>query len=113
MATATLESALPTTKSTSTMLAPEEVFSASGPSRARSELTPTEKRTQRAKERKQKKRQRDALDKGVDKFAKAAKSIGGVKKQKQAALDSIVKHGKGVTVIGKQSAASSKKSHKK
>lgn len=95
------------------MLAPEEIFSASGPSRARSELTPVEKRTQRSKERKQRKRQGDFLEKGVDKFAKAAKSIGGVKKQKQAALDSIVKHGKGVTVVGKQSAATSKRNNKK
>ncbi|KAF8168067.1 U3 small nucleolar ribonucleoprotein complex, subunit Mpp10 [Crassisporium funariophilum] len=100
--TATLESALPTTKSTATMLAPEEVFSSSSSSlRARSELSPAEKRSLRTKDRKTKKRQRDALDKSVDKFAKA-KSIGGVKRQKQAALESVVKHGKGVTVVGKK-----------
>ncbi|KAF8973955.1 U3 small nucleolar ribonucleoprotein complex, subunit Mpp10 [Flammula alnicola] len=111
-ATATLESALPTTKSTSTMLAPEEVFSASpSSSRARSELTPAEKRALHTKERKTKKRQRDALDKSVDKFAKA-KGIGSVKKQKQAALDSIVKHGKGVTVVGKKGITDSKTKHK-
>lgn len=46
------------------------------------------------------KKQRDALDTSVDKFARL-KSIGGIKKQKQAALESVVKHGKGVTVVGK------------
>jgi len=91
------------------MLAPEEVFASSSSSlRARSELTPAEKRALRTKERKHKKRQRDALDKSVDKFAKP-RGIGGVKKQKQAALDSIVKHGKGVTVVGKMSAAGDKR----
>ncbi|KAF8203625.1 U3 small nucleolar ribonucleoprotein complex, subunit Mpp10 [Pholiota molesta] len=111
-ATATLESALPTTKATSTMLAPEEVFSASPSAlRARSELTPTEKRALRTKERKTKKRQRDALEKSVDKFAKG-KGVGSVKKQKQAALDSIVKHGKGVTVVGKKGAIKSREKQK-
>ncbi|KAF9569584.1 Mpp10 protein [Agrocybe pediades] len=109
VATATLESALPTTKSTSTMLAPEEVFSASSSSlKARSELTPAEKRTQRTKERKLRKRQRDSLKKSVDKFAKP-KGISGVKKQKQAALESVVKHGKGVTVVGKKGVADKRK----
>lgn len=84
------------------MLAPEEVYATnSATARARSELTPAEKRTQRTKERKLKKRQRDSLEKSVDKFAKA-KGIGGVKKQKKAALDSVVKSGKGVTIIGKE-----------
>ncbi|KDR85024.1 hypothetical protein GALMADRAFT_53435 [Galerina marginata CBS 339.88] len=111
--TATLESALPTSKSTSTMLAPEEIFAASASSlRARSELTPVEKRALRTKERKGKKRQRDALEKSVDKFAKS-KGIGGIKKQKQAALASIVKHGKGVTVVGKQVIKGSKDKHRK
>lgn len=90
------------------MLAPEEVFSASASAlRARSELTPAEKRALRTKERKTKKRQRDVLEKSVDKFAKG-KGVGSVKKQKQAALDSIVKHGKGVTVVGKKGAAKSR-----
>ncbi|CAA7266467.1 unnamed protein product [Cyclocybe aegerita] len=113
VATASLESALPTSKATTTMLAPEEVFSASSSAlQARSELTPAEKRTLRTKERKQKKRQRDTLDRSVDKFAKA-RSIGGVKKQKQAALDSIVKHGKGVTVVGKKGTSSGSDSKRK
>lgn len=95
------------------MLAPEEVFSASSSSqRARSELTPVEKRPLRTKERKAKKRQRDALEKSVDKFAKG-KGLGSVKKQKQAALESIVKHGKGVTVVGKKNATPSQNKHRK
>lgn len=102
VAATSLESALPTSKSASTMLAPEEVFapSSSGP-RARSELTPGEKRALRTRERKARKKSRDALDKGVDKFSKV-KGIGGVKKQKEAALKSVVKTGKGITVIGKK-----------
>lgn len=106
-----MESALPTSKSASSLLAPEEVFSSSSSAlRARSELTPAEKRTLRAKERKLKKRQRDTIDKSVDKFSKV-KGMGEVKKQKQAALDSLVKHGKGVTIVGKDSV--SQRKHKK
>lgn len=62
-------------------------------------MTPSEKRAARAKDRKAKQKVRDALDKSVDKYAKVR---GGLKKQKQAALDSVVKVGKGVTVVGKQ-----------
>lgn len=83
------------------MLAPEEVFSTEPTQlRARSELTPAEKRALRTKERKAKKKQRDTLDKAIDKTAKS-RGIGGMKRQKQAALESIVKQGKGVTVVGK------------
>ncbi|KAF8078590.1 U3 small nucleolar ribonucleoprotein complex, subunit Mpp10 [Lyophyllum atratum] len=108
----TLESALPTTKSVNTMLAPEEVFTplANG-SRARSELTPSEKRALRSKERKAKKKSREALETHVDKYAKV-RSIGGVKKQKRAALESVVKSGKGVTVVGKPRKEKSKKEHR-
>lgn len=96
---ATLESALPTSKTVSSMLAPEEVFKiASSDPRARSELTPAEKRSLRAKERKARKKTRDALDKNVDKYAK----MKGIKKQKDAALKTVVKSGKGVTVVGKK-----------
>ncbi|KAG1755226.1 Mpp10 protein [Suillus paluster] len=96
---ATLESALPTSKSMTSMLAPEEIFkTASSDPRARSELTPAEKRTLRAKERKARRKTRDALDKSVDKYAK----MKGVKKQKDAALKNVVKSGKGVTVVGKK-----------
>jgi U3 small nucleolar RNA-associated protein MPP10 len=103
VSTTTLESALPTSKSATTMLAPEEVYAPSSSDiRARSELTPTEKRTLRTKERKSRKRTRDALNKGVDKYAKM-KGVRGVKKQREAALQSIVKRGKGVTIVGKKS----------
>lgn len=84
------------------MLAPEEVFAPSSSDlRARSELTPIQKRALHNKEKKARKKQRDALGRSVDKFARAGK--GSVKKQKEAALKSVVKSGKGVTVIGKQS----------
>ncbi|KAG2350396.1 Mpp10 protein [Suillus weaverae] len=96
---ATLESALPTSKTVSSMLAPEEVFkTASSDPRARNELTPAEKRTLRAKERKARRKTRDALDKSVDKYAK----MKGIKKQKDAALKNVIKSGKGVTVVGKK-----------
>src|ERR1700691_2741800 len=81
---ATLESALPTSKSASTMLAPEEVFAPSSSDiRARSELTPIEKRALRTKERKTRKRTRDAIDKGGEKNTKM-RGIGGAKKKKGA-----------------------------
>ena len=108
VATATLESALPTSKSTATMLAPEEIFATSSSlQRARSELTPVEKRTLRARQRKARQRQRNALNKSVDKYAKTT-GLGSVKRQKEAALKSIVKHGKGVTVVGKKIAKDNK-----
>lgn len=104
-----MESALPTTQATSTMLAPEEIFSASSSEfRARTELNPTEKRAFRNKQKKAKKKARDALDKSVDKFAKS-RGIGGVKKQKEAVLKQVVKTGKGVTVIGKKSSDKAQK----
>ncbi|KAH7915791.1 U3 small nucleolar ribonucleoprotein complex, subunit Mpp10 [Hygrophoropsis aurantiaca] len=96
---ASLESALPTSKTSSSMLAPEEIFTVPTDLRARSELTPTEKRALRTKERKTRKRARDALDRGVDKYAKSKS----VKTQKAAALRSIIKSGKGVAVVGKKS----------
>ena len=94
------------------MLAPEEVFRPSlSDLRARSELTPAEKRALRGKERKSKKKTRDALDKSVDKYA-TMRGIGGLKKQKQAALKGVVKIGRGVTVVGKKiKDVSGKKGH--
>ncbi|TFK89783.1 Mpp10 protein [Polyporus arcularius HHB13444] len=103
VAAATLESALPTTKATSTMLAPEEVYApASSDLRARSELTPAEKRAMRNKQKKTNKKTRDAIDKSVQKFGRP-KGMGDVKRQKEAALKTLVKSGKGVTVVGKKS----------
>jgi U3 small nucleolar RNA-associated protein MPP10 len=84
------------------MLAPEEIYERpSVDPRARGELSPKEKRTARNKVKRAKKRARDALESSVDKFAKTKKS-GGIKAQKSAALQSIVKSGKGVTVVGKR-----------
>ena len=84
------------------MLAPEEVYErSSADPRARGELSPKEKRVARNKLKKAKKKARDALDRNVDKFAKT-KGSGSVKAQKSAALRSVVKSGKGVTVVGKR-----------
>lgn len=85
------------------MLAPEEVFAPSSSDlRARSELTPEEKRARRNKQKKDKRKQRDALDSASLKVANV-KKIGRVKKQKEEALKSVIKSGKGVTVVGKKS----------
>lgn len=85
------------------MLAPEEIFKPS-PSdlRSRSELTPAQKRAAHNKQKKLKKKARDVLEKSVDKFARS-KGVSGVKKQKEEALKTLVKSGKGVTVVGKKS----------
>ena len=77
-------------------------------------MTPTEKRALRARERKLRQKQRRLLDKSVDKYAKKTSGLkGGVKKQKEAALESLVKSGKGVTVIGKTGQDSIRKKGKK
>ncbi|KAH9944411.1 Mpp10 protein [Epithele typhae] len=103
VAAASLESALPTMMATSSMLAPEEIFAPSSRDlRARSELTPTEKRALRNKTKKAKKKTRDAIEKSVQKFGRP-KGVGDVKRQKEAALKTLVKNGKGVTVVGKKS----------
>lgn len=108
VATTTLESAMPTTKASSTMLAPEEVFAPSTEMRARSELTPDEKRALRNKTKKVNKKARSKLE-GSAALHSKAKSVGGVKRQKEAALKSVVKSGKGVTVIGKKSKETAQK----
>lgn len=85
------------------MLAPEEVFAPDAAQlKARSELTPEEKRALRNKQKKANKKARSTLSQTANLHSKA-KGIGGVKKQKEAALKSVVKSGKGVTVIGKKS----------
>ncbi|KAH9849790.1 Mpp10 protein-domain-containing protein [Lenzites betulinus] len=102
VAAASLESALPTTKATSTMLAPEEVYAPSASDlRARSELTPTEKRALRNKQKKSKKKAHDAIQKTAEKIGRP-RGVGDVKRQKDVALKSLVKGGKGVTVVGKK-----------
>ncbi|KAI0067694.1 Mpp10-domain-containing protein [Artomyces pyxidatus] len=103
VASTSLESALPTSKSAASMLAPEEVFErGSADLRAKGELAPDEKRALRNKHKKKRKKERDALENSVDKFAKL-RGVKGVKAQKEAALRSVIKNGKGVTVVGKKS----------
>ncbi|KAG9103460.1 hypothetical protein FRC06_010657 [Ceratobasidium sp. 370] len=114
MASASLESALPTSLSTTTLLAPEEVYAPlPGDSRARGELTPAEKRAARSKERKKRRKQRDSLAEAVDKFGSQGSSGRGqpknAKEAKSQALNSLVKSGKGVTVVGKDSGKGDRK----
>ncbi|KZT44337.1 Mpp10 protein [Sistotremastrum suecicum HHB10207 ss-3] len=99
--TATLESALPTTQSASTMLAPEEIFHASPADlRSKSELTPAEKQSLRHKQRRARKQTHDKLAKraalatATRTTATKAGSIGKDKREKAAALKSIVSTGK-------------------
>ncbi|KAF8132015.1 Mpp10 protein-domain-containing protein [Boletus edulis] len=95
--TASLESALPFSRSFASILAPEEVLAPTSPAdaRPRSELNPAEKRARRVKERKARKKVRDALNKTLDRYA-SKKRKGNVKEEKEAALKSLVKFGKGV-----------------
>ena len=113
VASASMESALPTAKSAATMLAPEEVYQPASASalRAKSELTPDEKRSLHNKHKKARRKARDALETGVDKWAKL-NGKKGVKAEKDAALKSVIKHGKGVTVVGKKSQDNRKGSKK-
>lgn len=85
------------------MLAPEEVFDPASASdlKSRNELTPAEKKAMHNKQKKAKRKMRDMLEKSIDKLAKT-KRPKTVKAQKEEALKSAVKSGKGVTVIGKE-----------
>jgi U3 small nucleolar RNA-associated protein MPP10 len=84
------------------MLAPEEIYERSAiDPRAKGELSPGEKRSARHKRKKAKKKARDSLEGSVGKFA-GTKGASGIKAQKSAALRSVVKSGKGVTVVGKK-----------
>lgn len=89
--------------STATLLAPEEIHAAPSQTKSRSELTPAEKRALRGKERKLKKKRRDALETAVGKFGKTTggRAPRNVKEAKGVALNGLVKAGKGITVIGK------------
>ncbi|CAL1715634.1 unnamed protein product [Somion occarium] len=110
---ATMESALPTTMATNTMLAPEEVYAPSPKDLvARSELTPAQKRALHNKQKKTKKKARQTLENSVDKYSKV-KGIKGIKMQKNAALKSLVKTGKGITVVGKKGQDSGSKAKRK
>lgn len=121
--TTTLESALPTTKTPTSLLAPEEIFSSRIPGAvpSKAEMSSRKKQALRLKMKKSSAKMRARLDGSVDKFARM-KNGGGVrsgtnvdgtkgkkgkmgreKEEKAAALKSVVKSGKGVTVVGKGS----------
>ncbi|KAK4050413.1 U3 snoRNP protein [Microbotryomycetes sp. JL201] len=85
-----MESALPTAASASTMLAPEEVFTPNPADQDKSDLTPAQKRAARQKRRKQ----RALMHKQADKFSQ------GVKGDKERAVKELVGT-RGVTVLGK------------
>ncbi|PVG04879.1 Mpp10 protein [Serendipita vermifera] len=125
VASTSLESALPTAKSVSSLLAPEEVFSTTKPGvvASKGEMTSREKQSNRLKKRKERMKMRQKLDSSVDKYSKMKKGsngksngvhVNGVeggkhgkgkkgreKMEKAAAIKSLVKTGKGVTVVGK------------
>jgi len=106
---ASLESALPSTRSIASMLAPEEVLAPTSSSDvpARSELSLIEKLARHTKERKVRKRMRVMLSRAADKHAMtkaprgSARSKQSAKQEKEAALKSLVKSGKDVTVVGR------------
>ncbi|KAG8922503.1 hypothetical protein FRC01_013946 [Tulasnella sp. 417] len=115
VASASLESALPASVSTSTLLAPEEMF-AFDPRAATSktEMSPAEKKALRTKVKHERKAQGQMINGAVVKFSNnaggSATAAAGLKNGKQpknakeakdAALESLVKTGKGVTVVGK------------
>lgn len=127
--TTTLESALPTTKTPTSLLAPEEIFSTRAPGAipSKAEMSSHEKQALRMKVKKSKSKMRARLDGSVDKFAKMKKGsarsngtgvdnvkgkkgkMGREKEEKAAALKSVVKSGKGVTVVGKGSSKEKRK----
>jgi U3 small nucleolar RNA-associated protein MPP10 len=106
VSTASLESALPTTKSASTLLAPEEIFApASADLRARSEYTPKEKQALRNKLKRKRKNFRDVLEKSTARVA----TINGPRKGKVAAEKAEalnrLKKVKGVIIDGEKQKA--------
>ncbi|GAA6011699.1 hypothetical protein JCM11491_000721 [Sporobolomyces phaffii] len=98
VASVSMESALPTTNSASTLLAPEEVYSAAKQLTAsdKSTLTPAEKKALRQKERAERKTVHERVERAKD--AKLKKR--GIKGEKERAREQLVGT-KGVTVIGK------------
>lgn len=107
VATTSMETALPSMNSATTMLAPEELFAppSAGELRAKSEMTPEEKQKARQANRKRKQGQVKRLGDAVVNFGKKEK--GGAKAEKERALAGLVKTGKGVTVVGKGGAQDS------
>ena len=86
-----VESALPTSTSAATMLAPEEVYTPDPTKEDRSDFTPAQKRAARQKRRKA----RASIAKAAEKFTKP-----GAAGEKERALKQLAGT-KGVTVIGK------------
>lgn len=99
--TISLESAMPTSMSASSALAPEEVYAPAqrGTLTSKSEMTPSQKKSARAKARKDKMQAKKVIDK-----------YGGKRKQdkqsKERAMNSLIGK-RGVTVVGKGKAAKS------
>ncbi|KZO96934.1 Mpp10 protein [Calocera viscosa TUFC12733] len=110
-----MESAMPTTNSTATMLAPEEVFATSKQALvSKSEMTPSDKKAQRRKNKAAFQHEHGRLSHAVQSFGKGKTTSGffvpkkgkkGVRGEKEDALKKVVKEGRGVTVIGKESKA--------
>lgn len=103
-----MESALPTTQSTGTMLAPEEVYAASSHAPAmagaKSEMTPAEKRRQHNQLRQAKRKRNERMRRAEDAIAvsRGAPRKEGDKAEKDKALKSLLGN-KGVSVVGKDS----------
>lgn len=94
------------------MLAPEEIYAPSSSAlRSKEEMTPLEKKSLRNKQRKARRKAQEMINSATDKVARTRgesssvkKPFGRfVKKEKEKVLKSIVKSGKGVSVVGKQS----------
>ncbi|KAL1411001.1 U3 snoRNP protein [Vanrija albida] len=100
IATTSLETALPASQAATTMLAPQELFGGPKASEltARSEQTPEEAHAARAKARRAKKAQTARLSATAGLYGKKRQSV---REQKDEAMKSLVKSGKGVTVVGK------------
>ena len=97
-----MESALPPTSAPTTILAPEELFAPPTTSNlvARSELDHEQAQAARLKRRRAKKGARQRLEEMAELYGKKH-GKGGVRAEKDRALQSLVKSGKGVTVVGK------------
>lgn len=85
-----MEDALPTTSTTSTLLAPEEVYSTDKNNIDKSDMTPAGKRALRQKRRQARKRNAEKVD----------KLSGAAAREKEKARQKLVGN-RGVTVIGK------------
>ena len=96
-----MESALPTAASSSTLLAPEEVYAPAqkGTLTSKAELTPSQKKAARQKARKEKQVTMESIK-------KYGGQTGNTKKAKERAMNSLIGK-RGVTVIGKGKAAKS------